>query len=73
MILDGEVELRRRTEAGERTVHREGTGPIVGLLSLASQRRAFLEVRAVTEVRALPVTLGQLNQAISTSPTSDRF
>jgi signal transduction histidine kinase len=66
VILDGEVELRRRTEAGERTVHREGTGPIVGLLSLASQRRAFLEVRAVTEVRALPVTLGQLNQAIST-------
>ncbi len=65
VILDGEVELRRRTEAGERTVHREGTGPIVGLLSLASQRRAFLEVRAVTEVRALPVTLGQLNRAIA--------
>jgi two-component system NtrC family sensor kinase len=65
VILDGEVELRRRTEAGEGTVHREGTGPIVGLLSLASQRRAFLEVRAVTEVRALPVTLGQLEQAIA--------
>lgn len=65
VILDGEVELRRRTDAGEGTVHREGTGPIVGLLSLASQRRAFLEVRAVTEVRALPVTLGQLEQAIA--------
>lgn len=65
VILDGEVELRRRTEAGERTVHREGTGPIIGLLSLASQRRAFLEVRAVTEVRALPITLGQLAQAIA--------
>ena len=65
LILDGEVELRRRTDAGERIVHREGTGPIVGLLSLASQRRAFLEVRAVTEVRALPITLGQLDQAIA--------
>lgn len=66
VILDGEVELRRRTDLGEGTVHREGTGPIVGLLSLASQRRAFLEVRAVTEVLALPVTLGQLEQAIAT-------
>ena len=65
VILDGEVELRRRTDAGERIVHREGTGPIVGLLSLASQRRAFLEVSAVTEVRALPITLGQLDQAIA--------
>jgi signal transduction histidine kinase len=65
VILDGEVELRRYTDAGEATVHREGTGPIVGLLSLATQQRAFLEVRAVTEVRALPVTLSQLAQAIT--------
>ena len=64
VILDGKVEMRRHTDAGDRTVHREGTGPIVGLLSLATQQRAFLEVRAVTEVRALPVTLGQLAQAV---------
>lgn len=65
VILDGEVELRRYTDAGDRTVHAEGTGPIVGLLSLATQQHAFLEVRAVTEVLALPVTLGQLAQAIA--------
>jgi signal transduction histidine kinase len=65
VILDGEVELRRYTDAGDRTVHGEGTGPIVGLLSLATQQHAFLEVRAVTEVRALPVTLGQLAQAVA--------
>ena len=65
VILDGEVELRRHTDAGNRTVHREGTGPIIGLLSLATQQRAFLEVRAVTEVRALPVTLGQLAKAVA--------
>ncbi len=68
VILDGEVELWRRTDAGERVVHRDATGPIVGLLSLATQRQAFLEVRAVTEVRALPVTLSQLDRAVSASP-----
>ena len=65
LILEGEVELRRHTDAGHRTVHREGTGPIVGLLSLATQQHAFLEVRAVTEVRALPVSLGQLARAVA--------
>ncbi len=65
VILDGKVELRRHTDAGDRTVHYDGTGPIVGLLSLATQRRAFLEVRAVTEVRALPLTLGQLAHAVA--------
>ncbi len=64
VILEGEVELRRHTDAGDRTVHLEGTGAIVGLLSLSTQQRAFLEVRAVTEVRALPVSLGQLARAV---------
>jgi signal transduction histidine kinase len=65
VILDGQVVLRRESEAGIRIVHRGATGPIVGLLSLATQQKAFLEVRAATEVRALPVTLNQLARAIA--------
>lgn len=65
LILEGQVVLRRQSEAGIRIVHRDATGPIVGLLSLATQQHAFLEVRAATEVRALPVTLNQLSRAIA--------
>lgn len=66
VILDGEVELRRTTEAGTSIVQRDTTAPIVGLLSLATGRRSFLEARAITELRALPVTIGQLERAIAT-------
>lgn len=65
VVLEGQVVLRRQSEAGIRIVHRDATGPIVGLLSLATQQQAFLEVRAATEVRALPVTLNQLSRAIA--------
>ncbi|MDY7100863.1 MAG: ATP-binding protein, partial [Actinomycetota bacterium] len=67
VILDGQVRLIRHREDRERIVH-EAAGPIVGLLSLATQRRAFLEVRATTEVRAIPLTLGQLDRALDAEP-----
>jgi signal transduction histidine kinase len=69
VILDGEVQFRRRSEAGERVVHQGAAGPIVGLLSLATQSRAFLEVKAVTEVRAIPLTLSQLARALAVDPS----
>jgi signal transduction histidine kinase len=68
VILEGEVEFRRRTGAGERVVRHGVAGPIVGLLSLATQSRAFLEVKAVTEVRAIPLTLSQLDRALAAEP-----
>jgi signal transduction histidine kinase len=70
VILEGDLELCRTTETGSRVVHRDAAGPIVGLLSLASGQRAFLEVRAVSEVRAIPLTLGQLEQALAIEPTA---
>jgi signal transduction histidine kinase len=38
------------------------------LLSLASRRRALLRCRAVTDVRAIPITLDQLAQALTVEP-----
>lgn len=68
VILDGTVQLASETAGGERILHRQSTGAIVGLLSLASHRTAMLQVRAVTDVRALPVTLDQLATALAAEP-----
>ena len=68
VVLEGSVRLTSRTEQGERILHEGSTGPIVGLLSLATHRRAMLECRAVTDVRAIPVTIDQLDRALDAEP-----
>lgn len=68
VVLDGVVQLTSSTETGEKILHENSTGQIIGLLSLASHRRAMLQCRAVTEVRAIPVTLDQLQRAIDAEP-----
>jgi len=69
VVLDGVVRLTSRTPTGEQILHERSTGSILGLLSLASRRRAMLQCRAVTEVRAIPVTLDQLAHALDVEPT----
>ena len=68
VVLDGTVRLTSRTPTGEQILHERSTGSIIGLLSLASRRRAVLQCRAVTEVRAIPVTLDQLAHALDVEP-----
>ncbi len=68
VVLDGTVRLSTRTDTGEQILHERSTGAIIGLLSLASHRRAMLQCRAVTDVRAVPVTLDQLAEALDSEP-----
>ncbi len=68
VVLEGSVRLSSTTPTGEHILHQQSTGAIIGLLSLASHRRAMLQCRAVTDVRALPITLNQLAQALESEP-----
>ncbi|MEZ5297789.1 MAG: ATP-binding protein [Ilumatobacteraceae bacterium] len=68
VVLDGTVRLNSRTPNGEQILHEQSTGSIIGLLSLASKRRAMLQCVAVTEVRAIPVTLEQPAHALDVDP-----
>ncbi len=68
VVIDGVVRLTSHTQAGQKVMHEDSTGAIVGLLSLASHRRALLRCRAVTDVRAIPITLDQLARALTIEP-----
>ena len=68
LVLSGVVRLTSTTDDGEVLLHESSTGAIVGLLSLASRRRALLTCRSVTEVRAIPITLEQLARAMDVEP-----
>lgn len=68
VLLDGVVRLTSRTSTGERILHERSTGPILGVLSLASHRRAMLRCQAVTDVRAIPITIDQLARAFAAEP-----
>jgi two-component system, NtrC family, sensor kinase len=68
VVRSGAVALDRWTEVGEVRLHHRSTGPVVGLLSLAQQRRAFFTARATTEVEVLHLTVEQLDVAVHRSP-----
>ena len=68
VVIEGRVRLTSHTQAGRKVMHEESTGAIVGLLSLASRRRALMRCRAVTDVRAIPITLDQLARALTVEP-----
>lgn len=65
VVIDGAVRLTSHTQAGQKVMHEDSTGAILGLLSLASHRRALMRCRAVTDVRAIPITLDQLAVALT--------
>ncbi len=69
VILDGTVQLTHRSLIGDLVVHDRSFGGIIGLLSLAQRRHAFLTCRAVTQVRAIPLTLHQLSVAFAREPS----
>ena len=68
VVLDGVVRLTSRSPGGDQILHEQSTGSIIGLLSLASKRRAMLDCVAVTEVRAIPITVEQLARALDVDP-----
>ena len=65
VVLRGAVALDRHTEVGDLRLHHGSTGPVVGLLSLAQQRRAFFTSRATTDVEVVHVSLEQLDRAVA--------
>ncbi|MEL6890697.1 MAG: ATP-binding protein [Actinomycetota bacterium] len=69
VVLSGVVRLTSTTDDGEVILHERSTGAIIGLLSLASRRRALLTCTSVTDVLAIPVTLEQLARAVDVDPT----
>jgi two-component system, NtrC family, sensor kinase len=68
VVRHGAVALDRDTEVGELRLHHRSTGPVVGLLSLAQQRRAFFTARATTDVEVVHLTVEQLDVAVRESP-----
>ncbi len=69
VILDGTVQLTHQSDIGNIVVHDRSFGSIIGLLSLAQRRRAFLSCRAVTQVVAIPLTMHQLSLAFAREPS----
>ncbi len=68
VVLQGRVALSRTTEVGEVLLHHDSTGPVIGLLALAQQRRAFFTARTTTETEVVHLSLEQLDRAVSTEP-----
>ena len=68
VLLDGVVRMSSSTPTGRRILHERSTGPILGVLSLASHAPAMLRCQAVTDVRAIPVTIDQLRRALAAEP-----
>lgn len=65
LVLRGRVALSVATRAGALTLHHGSTGPLIGLLSLAERRRAGVTARTTSECEVVPLTVEQLDRALS--------
>lgn len=64
LILSGRVALMHQTPSGNEIVmHEESTGRIIGLMAVSEGRRALLDAVTTTQVRAVQLTVEQLNSA----------
>lgn len=68
VVLRGSVALDRDTPVGDLRLHHASTGPVIGLLSLAHQRRAFFTARTTTEVEVVHLSVEQLDRALEEEP-----
>lgn len=68
VLLRGSVALERPTRAGPLRLHHASTGPVIGLLSLAQQRRAFFTAVATTEAELVHLSIEQLDLAMRSEP-----
>jgi two-component system, NtrC family, sensor kinase len=68
IVLEGSVALDRNTPVGDLRLHHASTGPVVGLLSLADQRKAFFTARTTTPVEVVHLSVEQLDRALEEEP-----
>jgi two-component system, NtrC family, sensor kinase len=68
IVLRGTVALHRDTRVGDLRLHHSSTGPVIGLLALAQQRRAYFTALTTTEVEVVHLSLEQLAIAMRTEP-----
>ncbi|HSL57284.1 MAG TPA: ATP-binding protein [Acidimicrobiales bacterium] len=73
LVVDGVVALTHRAPHGDVLLHEATTGPVLGVLSLTQREPAFLSCRAVTRVRAIPLTLAQLDVALDDPAVGSLF
>jgi two-component system, NtrC family, sensor kinase len=64
VVLAGTVALHRETPVGDLRLHHASTGPVVGLLALVQQRRAYFTALATTDVEVIHLSLEQLDRAL---------
>lgn len=68
LVLDGRVAMSMHSSAGDVLLHHASTGPVVGLLSLADQERAFVTARTTTAAEVVHLTVEQLDRALREKP-----
>jgi signal transduction histidine kinase len=68
IITEGRVRLTRLIDGEEEVFHSRTAGRIVGLLAVTRGRRAFFTCTAATGVKAIRLSLEQLDEALRTSP-----
>lgn len=69
LIIHGSVALEQATASGERRLHHDSTGSLIGLLSLGLRQGAFFSARSTTPVEVIHLSLEQLDQALSIDPS----
>jgi two-component system, NtrC family, sensor kinase len=67
VVLAGDVALHRQTPVGDLRLHHSSTGPVVGLLALVQQRRAYFTARTTSSVEVVHLSLEQLDRALAAS------
>lgn len=68
LVLSGRVAMSMHSRVGEVLLHHASTGPVVGLLSLADQERAFVTARTTTSAEVVHLTVEQLDRSLRENP-----
>lgn len=68
VVLAGDVALDRTSPVGDLRLHHTSTGPVVGLLALVQQRRAYFTARTTSDVEVVHLSLEQLDRALAAAP-----
>lgn len=71
IVVRGRVALDHTSAGGDLRMHHDSTGSVVGLLSLAHQRRAFFTAIATTEVEIVHLSREELDHALALDPRLD--
>ncbi|AYD88866.1 histidine kinase [Actinomyces lilanjuaniae] len=72
IVVEGAVALTRDTRVGEVILHHATTGRVIGLVSLASQGRAFVTATTTTDVDLILLSIEQLDRALAENPATEQ-